>query len=689
MKACEGAGDGTTCTITAPDDGVCDASICIPATCGDGYLTGGEACDGASFATVSNCQELGYYDDKPLGCNERCELDQLVCTGFCGDGVTNGEELCDSADPASTTCVDLGFGAGPLQCNSNCGPRFDACVPFGWKRVEMPQKMQAVHAVSSTNVWAVGGAGFVSHFDGSTWTTVATTGCATADDNLDRVFGVSDTEAFVQLESGGIGLVTATGCTLYPTTETFYALWAPSATELYAGGETGLFHLQSGTWNTVDSLRTQVIWGSGPTDIYATTDDLNDDAVDGMYRHFDGAAWSSPTTISGVHKLTALWGASASDVYLAGTDSSGAPVVMHKNGNTWLSVLDVATINGSTAIPFFGATAGGRTYVRLVDFYTGATPLITLGTGGWSIVPAPLDAQSLSGTSDGTVYSAAPAATHIYVLEGGLLAPMPMPPAEPGRVTRLAATRADRAIAVALPRALLALPVIWSWDGATWTNEGFSSVQDVVTFGGELYAIAAGTIRKFDTTGYWPTIDTVGGGFALTGLSDTEIWYTNGTTAVHRTPSATTQYVMPFFVNDVWEASPNFIVGVGVDGRIVHWTGTAWAEVTSPTTTTLRWVWGRSATEIYAWTTSQVLRFDGTSWADFPTPGGLIVDVWSGGPNDVFVASGNGLSHWDGQRWSPVETGSEFGASAVTGVGDALLIGNDDSVNELLRLRAW
>lgn len=686
MDACANSGDGSSCMITVPDDGVCDASICIPARCGDGYLTGGEACDGASFAAVSNCQQLGYYDDKPIGCTETCELEEAVCTGLCGDGQINGEELCDGADPTTQTCLGLGFGTGVLHCSTLCGPRLSSCVPFGWKRVDMPAEVVSVHALSSSSVWAAGGAAMVRHYDGSAWSTVDASGCAMPDERFTRVFGVSATEAWVHIDGVGVGLVTATGCTMFPTSESFNTLWAPSATELYAGDDNGLFHLQGGTWTTVDTLPTQVVWGSGATDIYATTDDINDDAVDGMIRHFDGATWSAPGTISGIHKITALWGSSASNVYVAGNDSSPKPVVLHKNGLGWVNVFDTTALVPAASIPFLGASAGSREYLRMIDLASGNNALASRGPAGWALIPAPFDAQQMSGTAEGAVYAAAPGAMYLYVLDGGVLAPMETPT---GRLTDIAANRTDRAIAVASPAGFFASPALWAWDGSAWTDESFSSVRDVTVIGGELYAIAGGTIRRFDGPANWPTIDTVGGGYGLTGLSGSELWYANLANAVHRTPSVTTQTVLSFPIRDLWQASTTFIVAVGLDGHIAHYNGSTWTDVTSPTTGTLTNVWGRSATEVYAWSPFKVLRYDGTSWTVFYEPGATITGVWSGGPDDVFVTSAAGVSHWDGMGWSPVDSGSAFGAHAITGVGDALMIGNADSATQLFRLRPW
>src|SRR5689334_13898093 len=69
-------------------------------TCGDGLVTGGEACDVA--ATVSGTDECGD------GCGANCTLLEECGVAACEDGVDNdGDGLTDSEDPKCTTLVEL------------------------------------------------------------------------------------------------------------------------------------------------------------------------------------------------------------------------------------------------------------------------------------------------------------------------------------------------------------------------------------------------------------------------------------------------------------------------------------------------------------------------------------------------------------------------------------------------------
>src|SRR5690242_10470275 len=69
-------------------------------TCGDGIVSGGEACDVA--ATLSGADECGD------GCGEDCTLNEECGVADCEDGADNdGDGLTDSEDPECTTLLEL------------------------------------------------------------------------------------------------------------------------------------------------------------------------------------------------------------------------------------------------------------------------------------------------------------------------------------------------------------------------------------------------------------------------------------------------------------------------------------------------------------------------------------------------------------------------------------------------------
>jgi hypothetical protein len=100
----------------------------------------------------------------------------------------------------------------------------------------------------SADVFAVGEAGAIRHWDGTAWSTMT---------------------------SG--------------TSEDLVAVWGSSATDVYAGGTAGmLLHYDGATWQQAIALPTPVInavWGSGPGDVFAG-------GSGGLVYHYDGQRWS-------------------------------------------------------------------------------------------------------------------------------------------------------------------------------------------------------------------------------------------------------------------------------------------------------------------------------------------------------------------------------------------------------------
>jgi hypothetical protein len=97
-----------------------------------------------------------------------------------------------------------------------------------------------------------------------------------------------------------------------------------------------------------------------------------------------------------------------------------------------------------------------------------------------------------------------------------------------------------------------------------------------------------------------------------------------------------------FAMNAVWSNAPNDVFAVGSRGRILHFDGTAWSPMTSPTSQDFRDIWGSSSSNVYAVGVGGILHYDGTSWT-------VIKDsdtwrVWGVG-TDVFVLSGGQVIH--------------------------------------------
>src|SRR5262249_15571390 len=106
--------------------------------CGNGEVEGYEICDQNNVGFES-CRGLNWSGGT-LGCKPDCsDYDTSKCWG-CGDGIVSGDEACDTnafAPFASASCADLGLGTGTILCTQECtldahGCSQDLCEVNGW-----------------------------------------------------------------------------------------------------------------------------------------------------------------------------------------------------------------------------------------------------------------------------------------------------------------------------------------------------------------------------------------------------------------------------------------------------------------------------------------------------------------------------------------------------------------------------
>lgn len=186
---------------------------------------------------------------------------------------------------------------------------------------------------------------------------------------------------------------------------------------------------------------------------------------------------------------------------------------------------------------------------------------------------------------------------------------------------------------------------VMRWNGAAWTvldagNAGrrFSSAwgtgpSDVYLFGGQFNAGTKaydGLVRHWDGAQWTDTL--LPGAFlgAAWASSPADIWVlAGGGRMAHWDGSAWTvsARLSQYSLNAVWGSGPNDVYAAGggyhavVGGpsgdaaTVMHWNGSAWSEVQTGGTATLRAIWGTSAGNVLAaGDGGSVLRFDGTRW---------------------------------------------------------------------------
>ena len=117
-------------------------------------------------------------------------------------------------------------------------------------------------------------------------------------------------------------------------------------------------------------------------------------------------------------------------------------------------------------------------------------------------------------------------------------------------------------------------------------------------------------------------------------------------------------------LRSIWGASASDVWAVGDVGTILHYDGTRWTAQVSGTTANLGRVWGVSPTEVYAAAAGNViLRYDGTSWSQFAGPppiAGKLVNVWVASPTRAIASvnqddaafGADSILLWDGTSWT-------------------------------------
>lgn len=144
-------------------------------------------------------------------------------------------------------------------------------------------------------------------------------------------------------------------------------------------------------------------------------------------------------------------------------------------------------------------------------------------------------------------------------------------------------------------------------------------------------------------------------------------------------------------LSGVWGAAPDdvWIVG-GTDeqAEIYHHDGSAWSAVEAPAVPLLAWVYGFSATDVYAvGVGGAAVHWDGTAWSILDP--GTDEDLWGVfglAPDDIWMVGGNAdedeplLLHYDGATFTPVPLAEEENNRNATtvykvwGIGEALYV---------------
>ncbi len=218
---------------------------------------------------------------------------------------------------------------------------------------------------SGSDVFAVGDAGTILHYDGIAWSAVA----SPTTENLNGIWGSSATDAFAVGDNGTILRYDGSNWLTIPsaTTNNLNRVWGNSDSDVFAVGDAGtILHYNGSSWTamasgTTNSLRG--VWGTAGSDVFAVGDS-------GTILHYNGSIWSS--MVSGAtENLRAVWGSSSSNVFALGSNGT----FLYYNGYNWSAPMAgffTYNFNGVWVTPssvFFDVSDGG-----VIGYFGGSPP---------------------------------------------------------------------------------------------------------------------------------------------------------------------------------------------------------------------------------------------------------------------------------------------------------------------------
>jgi hypothetical protein len=137
----------------------------------------------------------------------------------------------------------------------------------------------------------------------------------------------------------------------------------------------------------------------------------------------------------------------------------------------------------------------------------------------------------------------------------------------------------------------------------------------------------------------------------------------------------------------LWGTSATNIYAVGAGGRILHFDGTAWSSMTSPTRAKLSRVTGSSANDLWAAGDTVLLHFDGSAWksatsaidggtvfAGYQSPVNFQTALWAASAGEVYYGTWFGrILRGGGPNWgeNPATYSGPIGFLAIAGAPGA------------------
>jgi uncharacterized protein YjdB len=545
-----------------------------------------------------------------------------------------------------------------------------------------PNQLRDVYGFSPTQVYAVGDNGTVLRYDGTSWASAASG--MSVDEELTAVYGTVTSNLVAVATSGKVWTMNLSTSAWSLQTDLavhggLNALWGSAPFDIHAAGSSGAVQrFNGGAWATAQSDYEPFrgVWGTSVGEVWAVGDGGR---IHRGVRNATITLSPSPLSLSSVGQSELL----IADVRDAANTALSGVVLTWTSSNPGAATVssggDVAAVaNGSTTVC---ATAPGGAQ---------GCVSVTVGIAPTSIVVSPSGTALSSGTATLTAVakdaggSTIPNTSFVWSSLNPNVATVN---ASTGVVTRVASGQVAIAASsggktgYALVTASHPTPTpvnLWAP-----MNSGTGNGLNAVWASGpnEAWAVGNGsTVLRFNGTSWQGVF--LGVSVHLTGIWGTgpsNVYavgepFSGSSLVVIRYDGSSWQQVQSLAVQNVggggriWGTSPNEIFVAAASGEVFRYDGTAWSQHTQ-LATTLPTVWGTATDNIWATGSGgQLFRYNGSTWSQVFTPtSNSIRGIWGTSPLDVFIVGdmcctpfGFG-QHWDGSQWAAQSlSGSNF-----------------------------
>jgi hypothetical protein len=481
-----------------------------------------------------------------------------------------------------------------------------------------------------------------------------------------------------------------------PTGESYISLAGSGLDDLWALTASAALHFDGKAWSVtmIGGFYGATLWSAGRDDVWLAGGypSENPAVARPSIWHWDGRAWTVSARAEipdDIYWMNGIWGSGPSDIWATGEGSHG--VLLHYDGARWTEAR-LGDLDPTPLLYAIGGTGPDDVWTSGARTADGEYWRFHFDGRAWQREILASDprfyARKISGTAPDDVWLSGP--NSLLHFDGASWTPMAvLAPPGGGGLSPLALGRAD---VWAYGASWFSTGTLHHFDGSSWKaltpppadylqeDLGSSGFVDMVGWSGKGVVAAGnrGRLAALGCDGTWRSVTarvTNADLLAVWALASDDLWAVGrGGVALHRdgngwTPVATGTSAD---LQALWASGPHDVWAVGSSGTAIHWDGLRWTAHPTGIEDPLTAVSGSDPANVWAVANAMTasgsrvaaLRFDGQSWSTARTSTDLreyeygSVAVFA--PDDVWV----GGMHFDGHAWSYTRLSSSVLLSA-------------------------